>query len=104
MVTAQKYVRSENSITFEPTNQTRMARLVRYFDRETCEFVGQKKLIPVNEDYLRKIFELDVGNPMLFSYPVNRSQQEFIERFTGLKMNLQKYQYFLECDFQNTTS
>ena len=101
---AQKFVRNEDSIVFETSNKTRMARSVRYFDRENCEFVGQQELIPVNESYLRKLFGLEEGNPMLFSYPITSKQKQFIERFTGLKMDLKKYEYFLECDFENTRS
>ncbi len=74
-------------------------RHIRFFDKDNCEFIGQQPMLPVNEDYLRKVFGVKDNNPMLFSYRITEKQQVFIERYTGLKLNLNRFEYFMECDF-----
>ncbi|MGX5173221.1 DUF7683 domain-containing protein [Aliikangiella sp. IMCC44653] len=74
-------------------------RHIRYFDSKTCEYLGQFPLSTVSEGYLRQIFGLEPDNPMLFSYRVTSKQQAFIERVCARKLKLDKYQYFIECDF-----
>jgi hypothetical protein len=79
-------------------------RHIRYFDSLTCEYLGQFPLDSVSEPYLREIFGLAADNPMLFSYRVTAKQQAYIERVCARKLNLKKYQYFIECDFNSIAS
>ncbi len=70
---------------------------LKYFDKQTFEFVSEVELLDVQDRYLKKIFGLDEGDPLLKSYSVGTKQKKYMERLSGLEINLGKYDYFMEC-------
>ncbi|MCF6192865.1 MAG: hypothetical protein L3J46_00840 [Kangiellaceae bacterium] len=70
---------------------------LKYFDKQTFEFVGEVELVEVQDRYLKKIFGLDVGDPLLKSYSVGTRQKKYMERLSDMEIDLDKYDYFMEC-------
>ena len=82
------------------TNQ--LCRFLRFFCKSTHEFVGEIKMLEVNSKYLRRIFKLNKDDQMLLSYPVTKSQQKYIENISGQNLDLEQYEYFMECDLSQS--
>ncbi len=78
-------------------------RNIRYYDRQSCDFVGESPMKLTDDRYLRKLFRLDASDKILFSYEVTQLQKSYIERLSGLTIDLTKYQYFMECDLATAT-
>jgi len=95
-----KYISSGNKLLSVPrTPPPAMSTVpkIKYFDKKTFEFKGEVALVGVQIRYLKKIFELDNQDLMLISYPVTTKQKKYMQRISGLKIDLKKYDYFLEC-------
>jgi len=75
----------------------RSAPHLKYFDKQYFEFVGEIELLDVQDRYLKKIFGLDDQDPLLQSYSVTVKQKKYMERLSGLEIDLDKYNYFMEC-------
>lgn len=76
---------------------TRAEAHLKYFDKQTFEFVGEVELVEVQDRYLKKIFGLHEGDPLLKSYSVGTNQKRYMERLSGMEIDLGKYDYFMEC-------
>jgi len=70
---------------------------IKFFNKQTFEFKGEVELVDVQTKYLKKIFELGNKDRMLESYKITSKQSKYIERLSSLKIDLKKYDYFLEC-------
>lgn len=70
---------------------------IKFFNKQTFEFKGEVELVDVQTKYLKKIFELGNKDRMLESYKITSKQSKYMERLSGLKIDLKKYDYFLEC-------
>jgi len=70
---------------------------LKYFDKQTFEFVGEVGLLDVQDRYLKKIYGLDDGDPLLKSYSVGIEQKKYMERLSGVEIDLDKFDYFMEC-------
>lgn len=71
-------------------------RHLRFFDKQSYEFKGEVELHEVGEKYLRKLFNLTYKDKLLLSYPVSQRQKKFMERLSGISIDLSKNDYFLE--------
>lgn len=98
--TSQKYVGPGNKLLSlveisEPVYCP--VRHIRYFDKQTFEFIGEVEMDEINIKYLRKIFKLEDNDKLLLSYEITKKQKMYMEKLSGLNINLEKYDYFMEC-------
>ncbi len=70
---------------------------IKYFDKRTFDFVGEADLMDVHVRYFKKIFGLTNNDPMLKSYPITNVQKKYMERLSGLELDLDKFDNFMEC-------
>ncbi len=69
---------------------------IRFFDKKSFDFVGEVEMAEISEKYLRKLFDLKKNDPVLLSYAITHRQKKYMEKLSGLKINLGKYDYFME--------
>ena len=86
-----------NSSNSTATTILRANPRLKYFDKETFEFVDEISLVDIKDKYLKKIFELEDRDPLLQSYLVTAKQKKYMERLSGLEIDLDQYDYFMEC-------
>lgn len=75
-----------------------VTRVIRYFRKKDCDFVGEFQMEQVELGYLQLIFSTQINNLMLLSYRISERQLPYIERLTGKQLDLSNYDYFMECD------
>lgn len=95
----QKYVGQGNrllSLVKPPAPIKQLVHHIRFFDKKSFDFVGEVEMIEISEKYLRKLFKLKKNDPVLLSYAITPRQKKYMEKLSGLKINLDKYDYFME--------
>ena len=95
----RKFVGQENkllSLVKRPTPIRQIIYHIRFFDKKSYDFVGEVEMDQISNKYLRKIFELEDNDNFLLSYVVTQKQKKYVEKLSGLKINLDKYDYFME--------
>ncbi|TQV81046.1 DUF7683 domain-containing protein [Aliikangiella coralliicola] len=85
-------------ISLKNTNSVPVTHRIRIYDRASYDFIGQHEVMPIDIQVLQKIFDVSPDNPMLLSYRITQKQVALIERLTGLNLDLEKYQYFMDYD------
>ena len=94
-----KYVSSGNkllSLVEKKTPPKLVTRKIRYFDKNTFEFINEVTMDEINKNYLIKLFDLKKDDTILLSYSINDRQKLYLERISGLNIALDKYDYFME--------
>ncbi len=98
-ISTHKYVGQDNrllSIVKTATPFKHLVHHIRFFDKNSFDFVGEVEMMEVGEKYLRTLFELKKNDPILLSYAITPRQKKYMEKLSGLKINLDKYDYFME--------
>ncbi len=81
------------------TPEPKVERLLRWFEKEGNNLVGEKFLDDVKLEHLQKIFGIHPENSMYDCYPVESSEQiEYFQKLLNCKIEPQSYEYFVECD------
>ena len=75
---------------------TQIVYHIRWFDKKSYDFIGELKMDQINHKYLRKTFELEDNDKMLLSYVINQKHKKYLEKFSRLNIDLEKYDYFME--------
>ena len=74
-------------------------RVVRWYAKCGNDFIGEKVLDNVNLSYLKKLFRVESNNPMYECYPIESFEHKnYFEKAFNLKINIELYDYFIECD------
>ena len=85
--------------------EKKIERVLRWFDKEGSDLVGEKVLDNVKLEQLQKLFGISVENPMYDCYRVESSEQiKFLEQFLNAAIEPQTYEYFVECDAVSVSS
>lgn len=103
---ANRQLSEENSSTsntvFLSDRQTiepKVERVLRWFEKEADDLVGEKVLDNVKLEHLQKLFGISPENPMYDCYRVETSKQiDFLQQFLNTEIDMQSYEYFVECD------
>ncbi|MBV1909426.1 MAG: hypothetical protein KUG78_08890 [Kangiellaceae bacterium] len=96
-----KYVNQSNQLlSLVPDNKqsNKVERLLRRYCRLSCEFVDEVKMEETNKKYLCRIFGLDNNDKLLLSYPLKECHKKYIEKLAHTRIELEKFDYFMECD------
>ena len=76
-----------------------MAQVIReltWYEKDGDLLVGESILTGINLITLKQLFGLLPDDPMAYVYPVNESHIDYLQEFTSHKINLNKYDYFLD--------
>ena len=80
-------------------------RVLRWFEKEGDDLVGEKVVNNVSLEHLQKLFKIDPENPMYDCYPVESAEQiNYLRNILNFELNTQSYDYFFECDMVEATS
>ena len=87
------------------TKETKIERVLRWFDKKGSNLVGEKVLDNVKLEQLQELFGISSENPMYDCYRVETSEQiGFLEQFLNTEIEPQSYEYFVECDVVSVSS
>jgi len=75
-----------------------MPRVIRYFDKVTEGYIDEIILPPIPIEHLQKIFRVAPDNPMYDSYPIDKAQKRFFNKYFHFEFNFDHFDYFLEYD------
>ena len=78
--------------------------MLRYFDKNSEELIGEIKLPDTLLRDLQREFEIDRSNPMYDSYPIDSGVIEFVSTLGVDQIDLSRYDYFLETVKRNSES
>ena len=74
-------------------------RVIRWFEKDGDNLVGEKPIGDVTLSTLQKLFGISRENPMYDCYPVEFPEQtEYLQKVLNVEIDTQSYDYFLECD------
>ncbi len=77
----------------------RTERVIRWFEKNGDELVGEIPLGEVELSKLQKLFNVSEDNPMYDCYPIKTKRQiKYIQKATQHPIEPCSYDYFLECD------
>jgi predicted transcriptional regulator len=77
----------------------RTERVIRWFEKNGDELVGEARLEKVELSKLQKLFNVSEGNPMYDCYPIKTKRQiRYIRKAAQHPIDSWSYDYFLECD------
>jgi len=74
----------------------KVIRTLTWFDRRTEEMVGEVRLNGATLRALQKLFDIPESDPMYECYPVRAEHLDALQRWADLRINLDKYNYFVE--------
>ena len=82
-----------------PPDVSEVRRMLRAFHLEPDEgLAGEWVVEGLSLADLQRLFGLANGDPMYDSYRVTEAQAEPLSRATGTKIDLQRYEYFMDAD------
>jgi hypothetical protein len=67
-----------------------------WYDKSTEELVGEVRLRGASPKALRKLFDLPPDDAMADCFAVEPRQMNELQRWADLRINLDKYDYFVE--------
>lgn len=81
------------------TTEPKVERVLRWFEKEGNNLVGEEVLDDVRLEQLQKLFVISPENPMYDCYPVESSDQiEYFQKLLNCRLDTYSYEYFVECD------
>jgi hypothetical protein len=72
-------------------------RSLTWFDKRNDEWVGEVRLRSAKLPQLQKLFGVSSDNPMYDCFKVEKKHVPLIEKWSGVPILLNKYDYFVEC-------
>jgi hypothetical protein len=80
----------------------KILRSLTWFDKRNDEWVGEVRLRRVSLRQLQSLFRVASNNPMYDCFKVESAHIPTIEKWTGLPLDLKKYDYFVEASTINS--
>lgn len=86
-------------------SKPKINRVLRWFEKEGDELVGEKVIPNFNLEHLQKLFGIDSENPMYDCYLVEFAEQiNYLQNILNFELNTKSYDYLVECDMVEPTS
>ena len=97
---ALEAIKQELSYGDELENKQQVERWIRWFKKDGEELVGETKLVGLTIEQLKQILTPDPEDPLMYyCYPIQtRKQVEFLVPWVKVQLDLETYEYFLECN------
>ena len=73
-------------------------RVLRWYEKVGDRLIGEQILSPVQLTDLQQQFGVTRTDPMVECYPLTQKHITFFESLTGWTLDLEQFDYFLECD------
>ena len=87
------------SVIDTKTPEPKVERVLRWFEKEEGNLVGEKILDNIKLEQLQQLFKISPENPMYDCYPVETFEQiEYFQKLLNFQLDTQSYEYFVECD------
>lgn len=81
------------------TPEPKVQRVLRWFEKEEGNLVGEKILDNIKLEQLQQLFKISPDNPMYDCYLVETYEQiEYFQKLLNFQLDRQSYEYFVECD------
>ncbi len=80
------------------SDQKNLRRMLRWFDPETDEMMGEAVLDGLGLEELQRMFGVESGNPMFDSFPVGAEQAVRLAEAGGVGLEMERFEYFVETD------
>jgi len=81
------------------TPEPKVERVLRWFEKEGNNLVGEQVLDDVKLEQLQELFGISSENPMYDCYRVETSEQiEYFQKLLNFQLDIESYEYFVECD------
>ncbi|MGL6341934.1 MAG: DUF7683 domain-containing protein [Waterburya sp.] len=81
------------------TLKPKIDRILRWFEKEGDDLVGEKTIDNISLELLQKLFGIDSENPMYDCYPVESAEQiNYLQNLLNFELDTKSYDYFIECD------
>jgi hypothetical protein len=70
-----------------------------WYSRHDESLVGETPLGEIGIEQLQATFRPPEGDPLMFdSYPVGRDEAQFLSQVSGIDLDLDRFDFFVECD------
>lgn len=87
------------SLSDRQTTEPKVERVLRWFEKEADDLVGEKVLDNLKLKHLQKLFSIPPENPMYDCYRVETYEPiDFLQQFLNTEIDTESYEYFVECD------
>ncbi len=81
------------------TSKPIVNRVLRWFEKEGDDLVGEKVITNISLEHLQKLFEIDSENPMYDCYLLESIEQiNYLQNLLNSELDTKSYDYFIECD------
>ena len=76
-----------------------MKRMLVWFDKTLNTQIGEERIYKVDVTELRRLFDVDDADvDVIFAYPLTENEQVlYLQSFVRHKVNIQNYDYFVDC-------
>ena len=74
----------------------KVLRTLTWFDKTGDDLIGEVRLRGATLPALQKLFNIPAENPMYDCYPVAPEHVALLQRWADLRIDLDKYAYFVE--------
>ena len=96
---ANKKVKNTLLNQTQEASRPKIARVLRWFEKEGDDLVGEEVINNINLKHLQKLFKIDPENPMYDCYPVESAEQiNYMQSLLNFELDTKSYDYFVECD------
>ena len=80
-------------------SKPKIDRVLRWFEKEGDDLVGEKVITNISLESLQKLFGIDSENPMYDCYLVESAEQiNYLQNILNSELDTKSYDYFIECD------
>jgi hypothetical protein len=86
-------------------SRPRIDRVLRWFEKEEDNLVGETAIKNVNLAHLQKLLKIDPKNPIYDCYSVESHEQiNYLQSLLNFELDTKSYEYLLECDMVESIS
>ena len=73
--------------------------MLDWFDKTLNTQIGEERIYKVDVTELRRLFDVDDADvDVIFAYPLTENEQVlYLQSFVRHKVNIQNYDYFVDC-------
>jgi hypothetical protein len=78
----------------------KILRYITFYEKDPSEdLIGEYELNKITIQDLEKLFGKQSNDPMFYAcYPLYKEHVDYIEAITNVKLYLEKFDYFIECN------
>lgn len=86
-------------IKTESSNQNiQVLRMLRWYEKEANQLIGELSLPNIELTELQELFQESPDNLMFECYAIGSRQAYYFQQKVKPKLNLDDYDYFIDCD------